>query len=199
MAAKHRKKGHAKATKRGAAARGAGHDGALALELAPPLEESVARETTHSTIRAIAPPPASPEEASVRVLAEVLEGIVAPLGLAAASPRSDHEHREKQRVALEVEIDLHTDSHFFSGLSGDVSEGGIFVQTYRPLAIGDEVALSFDLPDGRVEAHGKVRWHRAHSDANDPGFGIAFDALSEDDRAAIHAFCAARAPLYYDV
>jgi uncharacterized protein (TIGR02266 family) len=138
------------------------------------------------------------EEASAKVLGAVLEGIAAPLGVSAQSPAND-EHRAHARVAIEVEIDLHSESHFFSGLSGDVSEGGLFVQTYRPLETGDRVHLAFDLPDGRVEADGIVRWGRAHTDGVGAGVGIAFEELSDRDREVIHRFCESRAPLYYEV
>ena len=109
------------------------------------------------------------------------------------------EHRTHPRVAIAVDIDLESESHFFSGLSGDVSEGGVFVQTYRDIAVGSEVAVEFVLPGGHVSAHGKVRWHRDKSDSSPPGVGIAFDELSQEDRDLIHRFCQARAPLYYDV
>ncbi len=109
------------------------------------------------------------------------------------------EHRTHPRVAIAVEIDLASESHFFSGLSGDVSEGGVFVQTYRDIKVGSEVAVEFGLPGGHVTAHGKVRWHRENSDSSPPGVGISFDDLSEEDRDLIHRFCQARAPLYYDL
>jgi len=50
------------------------------------------------------------------------------------------EHRAAPRTSLVVELHLASDSHFFSGLSGDISEGGVFVSTYRDLATGTPVA-----------------------------------------------------------
>jgi uncharacterized protein (TIGR02266 family) len=164
--------------------------------------ESAAR----STMRPVAPRLDSVEEATVRVVGAVLDRILAPLApkepAAAAEeevPPTLDEHRVHPRVAFEVEIDLHSESHFFSGLSGDVSEGGLFVQTYRPLKVGDHVQVAFDLPDGRVEADAVVRWRRAHGDAQGAGVGIEFESLSEKDRTVIHKFCEGRAPLYYEV
>jgi uncharacterized protein (TIGR02266 family) len=107
--------------------------------------------------------------------------------------------RHHPRVALAVEIDLSSGSHFFSGLSGDLSEGGVFVETYRDIPVGSEVALEFDLPNGSVTAHGSVKWHRDHSDSSPPGVGVSFDDLSEEGKEIIVAFCSKRAPLYYDV
>jgi uncharacterized protein (TIGR02266 family) len=109
------------------------------------------------------------------------------------------DHRAYPRVELDVQIDFASESHFFAGLSGDVSEGGVFVQTYRELPIGSAVDLEFVIPGGQVKTHGTVRWQRAKTDASSPGVGIAFEELPEESRTLIQSFCRARAPLYYDV
>ncbi len=111
----------------------------------------------------------------------------------------EEHHRTLPRVTLEVDVDLSSDSHFFTGLSGDISEGGLFVSTYRSVDVGSEVDLEFSLPTGAVQTRGLVRWHRDASPYGPPGIGIEFDLLSEQERKIIHAFCVARAPLYYDV
>jgi uncharacterized protein (TIGR02266 family) len=120
-----------------------------------------------------------------------------------ASPKSAYasepDRRCSPRIALDVDIGLASDSHFFSDLSGDVSEGGLFVQTYRDLPVGSDVALDFELPGGRVTTHGRVCWHRAESETAPAGVGVTFAELPEDARAIIHQFCAARAPLYYEI
>ena len=143
-----------------------------------------------------------------RVVAEVVQQIAAAVEVAAsaafkpaepAEAESVDNRRKHARVALAVEIDLSSESHFFSGLSGDLSEGGVFVETYRDIPVGSEVELEFDLPNGSVTAHGSVKWHRDHSDSSPPGVGVAFDELSEEGKEIIVAFCSRRAPLYYDV
>lgn len=110
------------------------------------------------------------------------------------------EHRASKRISLQVELHLASDSHFFSGLSGDISEGGVFVSTYRALAQGSLVDLEFSLPgfERPLHARGEVRWHRDATPHGPPGVGISFDELNEDDRKAIHRFCTMRPPLYYD-
>ena len=118
-----------------------------------------------------------------------------------APPIEDEEHRASKRISLQVELHLASDSHFFSGLSGDISEGGVFVSTYRALAQGSLVDLEFSLPgyEQPLHARGEVRWHRdATPQGPPPGVGISFDQLSDDDRNAIHRFCTMRPPLYYD-
>lgn len=112
----------------------------------------------------------------------------------------EEEHRASKRVSIEVELHLASESHFFSGLSGDISEGGVFVSTYRALAQGSLVDLEFSLPGSEhpLHARGEVRWHRDATPHGPPGVGISFDELSEDDREAIQRFCTMRPPLYYD-
>ena len=63
------------------------------------------------------------------------------------------EQRASQRVAVAVDIHLASDSHFFSGLSGDISEGGLFLSTYRPLPVGSAVDLEFSLPGAPAPVH----------------------------------------------
>lgn len=122
-------------------------------------------------------------------------------GSTLAEPRHVvEEHRASKRISIEVELHLASESHFFSGLSGDISEGGVFVSTYRALAMGSLVDLEFSLPgtDQPIHVRGEVRWHRDAAPDFPPGVGIAFDELSEDDRKVIHRFCTMRPPLYYD-
>jgi len=125
----------------------------------------------------------------------------APSRSVASAPGAPlEEQRASRRVALEVDIHLASESHFFSGLSGDISEGGLFLSTYRPLPVGTQVDVEFSLPgiERAVHAHGEVRWIREHSADQSRGVGIAFEGLADEDRDVIHTFCGARPPLYYE-
>jgi uncharacterized protein (TIGR02266 family) len=113
--------------------------------------------------------------------------------------RRSVERRADVRVALEVEVSLASESNFFVGLSGDMSRGGLFVVTWRKLPVGTAIFVAVDLPDGRLLCDGEVRWVRGAADAVNPGLGIAFTSISEEDRRRIDAFCAQRTPLYFDV
>ena len=151
-----------------------------------------ARKKAESAKVRVAPPPPAELESAV-----VFEADVATL----LTPPIEEEHRASKRISLQVELHLASDSHFFSGLSGDISEGGVFVSTYRALAQGSLVDLEFSLPGSEqpLHARGEVRWHRdATPQGPPPGVGISFDELSDDDRNAIHRFCTMRPPLYYD-
>ena len=134
-----------------------------------------------------------------QVIAAVVEQIFAAVDEPSTPSAAPVEHRHFPRVALEVEVDLASESNFFSGLSGDLSEGGLYVSTYRAVQIGSPVDVAFTLPNGKVQAHGVVRWHRDATEPSPPGVGIVFEALSDEQKELIHAFCAHRPPIYYEV
>jgi len=103
------------------------------------------------------------------------------------------------RVFVETDIGLFSGSTFYTGLSHDLSNGGLFVATYQPKPPGTVVSLYFVLPDGHeVEASGVVRWTREASEDSPPGMGIAFADLDPADLQAITRFCEARPPIYHD-
>ena len=108
------------------------------------------------------------------------------------------DRRAWERVAIDVDVSLTSDSQFFAGLSGDISGGGLFVQTYERYEIGRRIFVEFSLPTGDVKASGIVRWIREARDGGAPGVGIAFDPLLDSERATIEEFCRARPPLYHD-
>lgn len=114
----------------------------------------------------------------------------------------DRRAHADRRVYIEVEIGLSTESHIYTGISLDVSTGGVFVATYQPSAPGTSVTLYFVLPDGFVvNAEGVVRWTRAQSATDDqtaPGMGVAFVNISPLALDHIARFCASRPPLYFD-
>ena len=109
------------------------------------------------------------------------------------------DRRTVPRVCIEVEVSFSSASQFYVGITGDLSEGGLFVSTYRSLPVGTEMSLALSLPDGPLFVRGKVRWARDSAEGTTPGVGVAFEELTEPDRVRIQTFCAARAPWYYDV
>jgi uncharacterized protein (TIGR02266 family) len=99
---------------------------------------------------------------------------------------------------FDIELTLGSDSHFFAGLSGDVTRGGIFVSTYEALPLGTEVAVSASLPNGKIAAHGRVEWVRDVNAGPPPGLGIVLD-LSEEQLSLIAQYCVGRPPIYIDL
>jgi uncharacterized protein (TIGR02266 family) len=121
--------------------------------------------------------------------------------LAQPSP-NPAERRTAPRVGLCVEVGMQTDSNFYTGFTEDISEGGLFVATYKLLPAGSEIALTLTLPDGaefRVTA--VVRWVRDPRDPNSdmrPGMGVQFVNLEPQDHETIRTFIKMRDPMFFE-
>jgi uncharacterized protein (TIGR02266 family) len=114
----------------------------------------------------------------------------------------EDDRRQAHRAEVSVEIGLRTETNFFVGFSGDISEGGIFVTTVALLPIGTSVALSFSFPGGiQVEAEGEVAWTRqgvAFDSDLSAGMGIRFTRLKDEAFTAIQEFASIREPIFHD-
>jgi uncharacterized protein (TIGR02266 family) len=112
------------------------------------------------------------------------------------------ERRSSPRVAVEVDVSLHTRHNFYAGLTRDLSEGGLFIATIENIPVGTLLDLRVTVPDhGTIRAKGEVRWVREYNDFNqdfDPGVGVQFVDLRETDRQTIEHFIRRREPLFYD-
>ena len=108
--------------------------------------------------------------------------------------------RQTPRRSFEIELEFTEDTHFYAGLTQDISQGGVFIATYHVRPIGSRLDLSFELPDGtQVKTSGHVRWLREDiSDSARPGMGVAFSNLPEHVLTAIDRFCRERPPLYIE-
>ncbi len=111
----------------------------------------------------------------------------------------EQERRIARRVAIEVNVGVSSESNFFTGFSGDISEGGLFIATYNLVPIGSHVRVSFGVMGREIDCDATVCWLRDPIDINlMPGFGVRFGELSDDDHAAILKFINTRTPMFYD-
>ncbi len=127
-----------------------------------------------------------------------LDSIAETLIRAVETPAS---RRTSPRVSLNAEVDLSSDTNFFSGFSTDIASGGLFIATLSMLPIGTTVHVKFTLPDGtEISVGGDVRWVRVFDERSPtmlPGMGIQFVGLSASAEAAIEAFIAQREPMFF--
>ena len=93
----------------------------------------------------------------------------------------EDERRGEDRAEVSCDIGFHSETNFFAGFTGDLSDGGLFVATYDMLPVGTELTLSFVLPGGYpVTTRAKVRWTREARDDDPefhPGMGVSFEDL----------------------
>ncbi len=126
-------------------------------------------------------------------------------GTGAKVAQNQQQHvRASERFDLEVSVDLESDSNFYTGLTQNISAGGLFIATNAIRRIGDRIMLKFSLP-GRPEpltVETEVRWIRENSALNRidgaTGMGVRFVNLSPDAAQAIQSFIESRDSLYYD-
>jgi len=112
--------------------------------------------------------------------------------------------RASERFDLEVKVDLESDHNFYTGLTQNISSGGVFIATHHLRRIGDRITLKFTLPGSAkmVEVETEVRWIRENSALlrahGEQGMGVRFINLSAEAQQAIDAFLQSRESLYYD-
>lgn len=115
------------------------------------------------------------------------------------SPRG--QHRQTRRVPVCLGVGFEADSTTFTGVTSDISEGGLFVATHTLPPIGCEIDLRFSLPSGpELHMRGVVRWLRDSHDADSapPGIGVEFSALAEHELSLIRAFVDQREPAFLE-
>ncbi|MDP8222877.1 MAG: TIGR02266 family protein [Candidatus Lernaella stagnicola] len=102
------------------------------------------------------------------------------------------DQRRDARVPLKARVDyeLLSEDTFLFEYTSNLSRGGIFLATRNPLPIGTHLSLRFTLPEnGRIiDTNGQVAWineYRPGGDNINPGMGIEFTDLNDEDREAI--------------
>ncbi len=106
------------------------------------------------------------------------------------------------RERLEANLGATTESNFYVGFSGEISQGGVFVSTYNILPKGSAVRMLITLPGNlSTEVNGHVRFVRDPMDMasdSEPGMGVGFDGLTAEARDLILRFIRKRPPMFYD-
>ena len=114
------------------------------------------------------------------------------------------ERRTSPRVEIQLEVGVHSESNFYTGLTQDISTGGLFVATHKVEPIGQHMLVQLTLPGvpQPITVECEVRWVREatalHGNHSHPGMGLRFITLSANARQAIAGFLRTRESLFYD-
>jgi len=99
------------------------------------------------------------------------------------------ERRRHERKPINLQVKYRGLDTFFYDYALNISHGGIFIKTRRPLARGSEVELEFEVPGvpRKLLTRGRVaRVIFPGEDEMEPaGMGVEFEPLSEADRELI--------------
>lgn len=103
--------------------------------------------------------------------------------------------READRAAITLKVDYKRLNTFFADYTKNISKGGTFIRTSKPLDIGTEFTFVLSLPsqNEQLTLRGKVVWVTGEAEANEkagkpPGMGIRFLFNDDSERDAIHDF-----------
>lgn len=109
------------------------------------------------------------------------------------APEATQDRRENDRAAITLRVDYKRLNTFFADYTKNISKGGTFIRTTKPLDVGTEFVfvLSFPSAEGQLKLRGEVMWVVAEdaSSADGPaGMGIRFLFESEDEKRGVHEF-----------
>lgn len=114
------------------------------------------------------------------------------------------EQRVARRVEFDATVDLQSDHCLWTGLTQNISTGGLFVATDTLRKVGERVTLRLMLPHARgpLTIDAEVRWIREASARlkrdGAPGMGLQFLDLEPQAATAIDRFMQGHDSLYHD-
>jgi uncharacterized protein (TIGR02266 family) len=89
--------------------------------------------------------------------------------------------RKHARKSFLMAVDYSTQDHVYKDFIQDISTGGVFIQTHMPFSVGQEVSLTFPLPN--YQKHIKIVGEVVRS--NPQGVGVKFKMADKDQAAMI--------------
>ncbi len=91
--------------------------------------------------------------------------------------------RKHERVPLLMVVDYSTEDRFYKDYIQDISAGGVFIQTRMPFRAGQEVSLTFSLPD--YQKHLKIIGEIVR--ITPQGIGVKFKIANEEQETMTKA------------
>lgn len=99
--------------------------------------------------------------------------------------------RASARLPIEIKVEYRRLNAFIADFTRDISGGGFFVRTERPLPVGTECLFTLALPalDEPVSLKGVVRRvvEAPGEGGEEPGMGVELVFEDEEERAALRA------------
>ena len=100
------------------------------------------------------------------------------------------ERRGGNRAPIELKVEYKRKNTFFSDYTRNISRGGTFIRTERPLPIGTEFIFALTIPglDEPLRLKGRVQWISPPEGGDEPGAGMGIEFVyavqSEHDAVA---------------
>ncbi len=105
-------------------------------------------------------------------------------------PRQHIEQRTTRRIPLRVQVTYQVMDDFLSDYLANLSAGGMFITSERPLPEGTRFRLSFLLPGDTapVRTYATVRWSVRPGEGPRSGMGVQFDPLPDRHRERVEGW-----------
>lgn len=102
------------------------------------------------------------------------------------------DRRREFRAPIELRVEYKRLNTFFADYTKNISRGGTFIGTDKPLEIGTEFVFALDLPTlaEPLRLRGRVMWTTTPDEAsraNPAGMGIEFIYVTPEERRATEA------------
>ena len=113
-----------------------------------------------------------------------------------SSPKDDEERRDAPRTFIELKVTYKRLNTFFHDYTRNISKGGTFIRTPKPLDVGTEFLFKLLVPEllDPLTLHGKVQWVVSEEEAGqegaksaEPGMGIEFLFASDEERLMVES------------
>jgi type IV pilus assembly protein PilZ len=106
---------------------------------------------------------------------------------------AEGDKRAGERTAIQLRVDYKRLNTFFADYTKNISKGGTFIKTPKPLAIGTEFLFVLSVPshNAKLELKGAVVWVVTEEEATEEkpaGMGIRFKYASDAERQDVHDF-----------
>lgn len=107
----------------------------------------------------------------------------------------EDERRRERRAPIELKVEYKRLNTFFYDYTKNISKGGTFIKTDRPLDVGTMFIFKLRVPvtDTPIELHGEVRWvvrpgeppSPSAPHEHEPGMGIRFVYEAPEELAGL--------------
>lgn len=106
---------------------------------------------------------------------------------------ADSDKRGDDRAAIQLRVDYKRLNTFFADYTKNISKGGTFIRTVKPLDVGTEFIFVLSVPshNKQLELKGEVVWivTEEKADATNPaGMGIKFKFANDAERDRVDDF-----------
>jgi type IV pilus assembly protein PilZ len=100
-----------------------------------------------------------------------------------ADQKSGPEGRVAPRAPIELKVDYKKLNSFFADYTKNISKGGTFIKTKKPLPIGTRFLFKLTVPQRKepFELLGEVVW--STTEGEEPGMGIRFVYSTDTQRS----------------